>query len=135
MSVRQIVRKVKPTRKSPRHSEAFGVGILPFVPFTGRTQFTATDEAEAAAMFATPASEPLNWIDQLQAQIKSDLVRCEALGRRQDALAARIEMSKRGIRPISGGAPTRFAPSPDDLEDVFGRGHQGDDAQFMTAAG
>jgi hypothetical protein len=73
----------------------------------------------------------------LMSQIRDDLVRCQELGRRQDALAAKIEMFKRGIRPIAGGSPeaTRFIPSEQDIEDVFGSPSCGDDAQFMNAAG
>jgi hypothetical protein len=54
--------------------------------------------------------------DALMSQIRGDLSRCVALGRRQDALWAKLH----GIRPICGGAPTKFEPSEDDLADVFG---------------
>jgi hypothetical protein len=61
--------------------------------------FSATDSAEAAQMFSelpsiTPAA--------LTTQIKADLVRCQEVGRRQDALLASLRSP---LPPISGGSP------------------------------
>jgi hypothetical protein len=135
MNVLYAKPRIKPNRRTARNPAPFGQGILAYRPHTS-TPFTATDEAEAAAMFAEANHAPMTF-DALMSQIRGDLVRCEALGRRQDALAAKLELSRRGIRTISGGSPeaTRFIPSERDLEDVFGNTSRGDDAQFMTAAG
>ena len=136
---------VKRTRKSPRSSEPFGAGILPYVPHTGRMPFTAEEEAEAVLMFADtkPASLPSITPTQLMAQIKTDLVRCKELGRRQDALWEEIQASKRKDRPslppIRGGAP-RFEPSDQDWDDFHNWNREfdedlGDDMQFIGACG
>jgi hypothetical protein len=104
--------RVKRTRVSRRHSEPFGAGVLAFVPFVGVMPFTVADVEEAALLFAdvtNPAPTPLNWIDRLQAQISESIRLSQALGRRQDALMARIQMSKLGIRPVCGSSPEHDA--------------------------
>jgi hypothetical protein len=106
--------RIKTNRKSPRPSTPFGAGILPFVPHVGRTSFTANDQAEAALLFAEQPAKPVLTPAELMAQIRGDIDRCKELGRRQDALA---EVMRKPLPPISGGAPARFVPSPQDWDD------------------
>lgn len=118
---------LKPNRRTVRKPGPFGKGIFPPVrPF----EPSRSDRIELA--MGTVSAKPLNWIDAMLSQIKTDLARLDALGRDQDALLSSLH-----IKPIRGGAPvaTRFIPTPQDLDDVFGTPSCGDDAQFMNAAG
>jgi hypothetical protein len=98
---------VKSTRRTTRQPAPFGQGILAYRPHTS-TPFTARDAEEVVTMFAEATRAPMTF-DALMAQIRGDLVRCEALGRRQDALAASIQMSKMGIHPVCGSSPENDA--------------------------
>jgi hypothetical protein len=87
----------------------FGAGILRSFP-TSRCEFTAQDAQEAVVMFIeTVQSTPLPPIspDQLAKEISESIRRSQALGRRQDALLAKLH----GIRPICGGSPEADARS------------------------
>jgi hypothetical protein len=126
---------VQRTRKTPPSGLPFGFGLIRSVPYAGRQPFTANDDAEVTSIFGDkPVTTAPSWIERLADQIKSDLVRIQELGKRQDSLAP---MMAANIKPIRGGSPEapRFVPSEQDLEDVFGSPSCGDDAQFMTAAG
>jgi hypothetical protein len=122
---------VKPHRKTSRKTAPFGQGILAYRPHSV-VAFTAADQAEAVAMFAEAKPAPTTF-DSLMSQIKSDLVRCQELGQRQDSLAAMI---KAGVKPISGGSPeaTRFVPSDQDWDDMYAD-RFGDDMQYIGAVG
>lgn len=125
---------VKPNRRtSVPAGHRFGQGILQSRPHVS-TPYTASEAAEAAAMFAEAKPVTMTF-DALMSQIKTDLVRIAEIGKLQDDLMSRIQMSKLGVRPISGGAPSRFVPSKQDLEDVFGSPSCNDDAHYLNAAG
>jgi hypothetical protein len=119
----------------------FGRGVLKSVPHDKRP-YTQADLDEFSAMLrdrdTKPTPLPPITPDQLAAQISESIRQSQALGRRQDALWAKLH----GIRPICGGAPTKFEPTEDDLADVFGsdkepvhRASGDDDMAYIGAVG
>jgi hypothetical protein len=82
----------------------FGAGVLRSFP-SSRCSFTAQDAQEAVAMFAEtvkPAPRPSITPAALAVEISASIRRCQALGRRQDAL---LEAIRNPLPPLCGGSP------------------------------
>jgi hypothetical protein len=119
----------------------FGAGLIRSFPCT-RCEHTAQDAQEYAIMFAVPANpasmpQPRS-LKEIMDSSDRNLAACASLLKTID----RHTMRMSGIRPICGGAPTKFEPSEDDLADVFGSDEEpvhfvpgDDDMAFVGACG